>query len=124
MDSTKVKDKDTDRIHKNAHGDTPLSHHAQNVPRASASSAAPTSAARTPGARPVAVAAELPHKHLSIQQQFQLFANEDDDEDISLKVPPTPLSSSQPHLLVVTAPSHTSLRRTNCYSTQMSTANR
>jgi hypothetical protein len=31
--------------------------------------------------------AELPGKHLSIQQQFQLFANEDDDEEVSLKVP-------------------------------------
>jgi hypothetical protein len=33
---------------------------------------------------------ELPGKHLSIQQQFQLFANEDDDGEVSLKVPPCP----------------------------------
>jgi len=120
MDDTKVKDKDTDRIHKNAHRDAPTSHHAQSVTRASASSAAPASAARAPGAIPTAVAAELPHKHLSIQQQFQLFANEDDDEDISLKVRPLPTSPPR-HNRSLT---HPSLRRTNCYSTQMSTGNR
>ena len=96
MDGTKVKDKDTNRIHKSAQGDTPLSHRTQNIARSSAASAAPcSSAARAPGVMPVpaAAAAELPHKTLSIQQQFQLFANEDDDEDISLKVHPPPTAS-------------------------------